>query len=149
MTCWNKVGKKLSSCSVESWTQIREILSFALLFFCKGFESKKSTNWKKKNRTTFLPDALVVRVGKIEIPCFLTLFGSGKRRFFQTFYFWAVSEPGFWCRNFKHSNTKWNILSYENFSFLLTYLNVWANQSMLLKYELLTPAQHHSKRLPR
>jgi hypothetical protein len=68
-------------------------LSFALLLFCKGFESKKKYQLKKKTYHIFAR-AIGVRVGKNEIPCFLTLFGSRKRRFFQIYVFWAVLESG-------------------------------------------------------
>ena len=117
-------------------------------FFVKELKAKKSTKWKKKNVPPFLR-GIGVTVDEIEIPCFRKTSGSGKRRFFQIFVFWAGLESAFWCRNFKPSNTKWNILSSENFAFLLTCLNVWTNQGMLLKYELLKHTGLYSKRLPR
>ena len=74
--------------------KLAENFSFALLLFCKGIESKKKYQVKKKNVPPFLR-GIGVTVDEIEIPCFRRSFGAGKRSFFQIFVFWAGLQSAF------------------------------------------------------
>ena len=59
--------------------------------------------------------------------------------------FWTRLAVGSWCRNFRLRHLKKKKSSSNNYPFLLSYLNLYHNESLLSKSELPAATQRHSK----